>query len=213
MNENAARLVPALCAFLTVIVTFGFGRRILGTRGALLGAFALTVMAGFVHCGRYLILDSVLTFSASPLFFKSRFEGPCPRCSWWLASSVCCDSGCVMKKARRPGAAGSGDHRLRGAQPKSRSAHPGAVVPLRARDARHRGALVHRHQHARTGLPVRVRRRPPSSALPQSRLPRSADVVLPSGAARRLHALDAAGLSDRRFLLSRSAEVRASGPA
>jgi dolichol-phosphate mannosyltransferase len=99
MTEQAARLVPALCAFLTVIVTFGFGRRILGTRGALLGAFALTLMVGFVHCGRYLILDSVLTLFVTLSLFTAHeaVRGARFRRAWWIASSICCGLGVMTK--------------------------------------------------------------------------------------------------------------------
>jgi 4-amino-4-deoxy-L-arabinose transferase-like glycosyltransferase len=98
-SEQSARLVPALCAFLTVAGTFWFGRRILGARAALLSAFALTLMAGFIHCGRFLILDSVLTLFVSASFFTAHeaIRGERLRWSWWIASAVCCGLGVLTK--------------------------------------------------------------------------------------------------------------------
>src|SRR5207302_8594002 len=60
-NEWAARLVPALAAFGTVLATYLFGRSLVGPRAAFLAALALTGMTGFIQCGRFLILDSLLS--------------------------------------------------------------------------------------------------------------------------------------------------------
>jgi 4-amino-4-deoxy-L-arabinose transferase-like glycosyltransferase len=60
-DEWAVRLVPAAAAWLTIVVTFLCGRRLIGDRSAFLGALILTLSIGFTMCGRYLILDSMLT--------------------------------------------------------------------------------------------------------------------------------------------------------
>ncbi len=95
----AARLVPAGSAFLTVLFTFLFGSRILGTRSAFLGALIMSLSLGFVYCGRYLILDSVLAlFVTLSLFLayeavgRGRFQWP-----WWIASAVACGLGFLTK--------------------------------------------------------------------------------------------------------------------
>ncbi len=95
----AARLVPAGSAFLTVLLTFLFGSRILGTRSAFLGALIMCLSLGFVYCGRYLILDSVLTlfvtlslFLAYEAIGRGRF-----RWSWWIASASACGLGFLTK--------------------------------------------------------------------------------------------------------------------
>lgn len=99
VSEGAARFVPAGAAFLTVMATYAFGRRVVGTPGALLGAFALTLMGGFVHCGRFLILDGLLTlFVALALFtaFESVRDTRFCR-GWWIASAVACALGILTK--------------------------------------------------------------------------------------------------------------------
>src|SRR5207302_2855021 len=48
----SARLVPALSAFLTILATYFFGKQTVGTRAGFLAALALSLMAGFVECGR-----------------------------------------------------------------------------------------------------------------------------------------------------------------
>jgi len=60
-NEAAARFVPALAALLTVLTTFVLGRRLIGQRGAFLGALALVLMGGYVVAGRIVDIDRTLT--------------------------------------------------------------------------------------------------------------------------------------------------------
>src|SRR5207253_4577755 len=98
-NALAARLVPALAAFLTVLATFVFARRSLGTRTAFLAALALTLMAGFIQCGRIVILDSLLTFFVAVSLFMAleAVRGERLRRGWWLASAVSCGLGVLTK--------------------------------------------------------------------------------------------------------------------
>jgi 4-amino-4-deoxy-L-arabinose transferase-like glycosyltransferase len=95
----AARLVPATAAFLTVLATFAFGRRFAGSRAAFLGALALTLMAGFLHCGRFLVIDGLLTLlvSLSLLTGHEAVRGGRLRAGWWVASAVCCGLGMLAK--------------------------------------------------------------------------------------------------------------------
>jgi 4-amino-4-deoxy-L-arabinose transferase-like glycosyltransferase len=98
-NAAAARLVPALAALLTILATYLFGRRMVGQRAALLGALALTLMTGFVQCGRILILDSVLSLFVALAFFTAReaVEGARLRWAWWLVSGLCSGLGVLTK--------------------------------------------------------------------------------------------------------------------
>lgn len=98
-TDQAARLVPAASAFLTVLLTFVFGARILNTRSAFLGALIMCLSLGFVCCGRFLILDSLLAlvvtlslFLAYEAVARGRF-----RWSWWIASAVACGLGFLTK--------------------------------------------------------------------------------------------------------------------
>lgn len=98
-TDQAARLVPAASAFLTVLLTFVFGTRILNTRSAFLGSLIMCLSLGFVICGRFLILDSLLAlvvtlslFLAYEAVASGRF-----RWSWWIASAVACGLGFLTK--------------------------------------------------------------------------------------------------------------------
>src|SRR5262249_14871458 len=56
----AARFIPALAAWLAVLLTYLWGRRALGPRPALLGGVGLCLSLGFVTLGRTAVLDSLL---------------------------------------------------------------------------------------------------------------------------------------------------------
>jgi dolichol-phosphate mannosyltransferase len=98
-NEWAARFVPTGAAFLTVLVTFAFGSRIVGARSAFLAAFALALMPAFVQCGRIAILDSLLTLLVGLSLFTAyeAIRGKQFRSRWWFASSICCALGVLTK--------------------------------------------------------------------------------------------------------------------
>ena len=57
-----------------------------------LAALALSLMAGFVECGRFLVLDSVLTFFVAGSLYTAyeAVRGSQVRRSWWVASAVFC---------------------------------------------------------------------------------------------------------------------------
>src|SRR5579884_3561732 len=95
----AARLVPALAAFLTILATFWFSARPFGSRAGTLAGLALSLMAGFVECGRFLIIDGVLTLLvACALFagYEAVRTGQWRR-GWWLTSAICCALGVLAK--------------------------------------------------------------------------------------------------------------------
>ncbi len=58
----AARLVPAAAVHGTVLVTYLFGRRLVGERAAVRGAVLLALTPGLAGMGRLLVLDGLLTF-------------------------------------------------------------------------------------------------------------------------------------------------------
>jgi dolichol-phosphate mannosyltransferase len=95
----AARLVSALAAWLTVLVTYWLGRRMIGTRAAFIGALALLAMTGFVLAGRILGLDGTLTLwvTLSALLAHEALRGPRVRWGWWLGAALCCGLGVLTK--------------------------------------------------------------------------------------------------------------------
>jgi dolichol-phosphate mannosyltransferase len=87
----AARLVPALSAFLTILATFVFAARAVGLRAGFLAGLALALMAGFVQAGRFVLTDGVLLgWEALALFTAyEAVRGRRLRTGWWMASAVC----------------------------------------------------------------------------------------------------------------------------
>lgn len=98
-TDQAARLVPAASAFLTVMLTFLFGTRMLSTRSAFLGSLVMCLSLGFVICGRFLILDSLLALVVTLSLFLAyeAVAGGRFRWSWWIASAVACGLGFLTK--------------------------------------------------------------------------------------------------------------------
>ncbi|MEZ6053688.1 MAG: glycosyltransferase [Planctomycetaceae bacterium] len=98
-TDWAARLVPALSAWLTVVVTYLFGCRLLGRTSAFLGTMTLTLSFGFVACGRFLILDSLLAFLVVSSLFAAHEAVSRERLQWgwWLASAFLCGLGVLTK--------------------------------------------------------------------------------------------------------------------
>lgn len=99
IHEWAARLVPAVAVHLCILMTYAFGRRHLGERGALWGAVFLALAPGFVGMGRLLILDGVLACCIALGVFAG-FEAMRGRRlapGWWLLSAVACALGILAK--------------------------------------------------------------------------------------------------------------------
>lgn len=105
VHETAARLVPALAAFLTIAATMWFGTRNFGSRIGLLSGGVLLLSAGFAFASRYLLLDGVLSlFVCMSLFTAYEAirggvvqagrstvgQAAKVRLGWWLASGVFC---------------------------------------------------------------------------------------------------------------------------
>src|SRR5579871_2266956 len=61
VSESAARLVPCVAAFLTVLIAFGWAKRSVGTRAAFLGSAMLCLAPRFVQLDRMLTPDCLLT--------------------------------------------------------------------------------------------------------------------------------------------------------
>lgn len=99
IGEATARLVPALAACLTILSIYVFGARIVGTRPAFISALALTVTESFVQAGRFVILDSLLTFFVTVALFLAHEAVRGQRLHWrcWIASALCCGLGVLTK--------------------------------------------------------------------------------------------------------------------
>ena len=62
-GEAAARVVPAVCALLTVLATYLFGRALLGREAAFLGALVLATSFEFFWVARRALIDMPLTLA------------------------------------------------------------------------------------------------------------------------------------------------------
>lgn len=99
VHETAARLPSMLSAFLTIVVVFSLGSRIVGRRAAWLGAMSLVLCGGFVLAGRFLILDSMLAFFTTLCLFSGYIavrHGD-HRWAWWMLSGAACALGVLTK--------------------------------------------------------------------------------------------------------------------
>ncbi|WDQ16468.1 phospholipid carrier-dependent glycosyltransferase [Rhodopirellula sp. P2] len=98
-HETAARLPSLLAALLTVVVTFSWGSRIVGQRSAWLAALSLVLCGGFVLAGRFVILDSLLTFFTTACMLSGYIavRGQRHRWAWWMISGIACALGILTK--------------------------------------------------------------------------------------------------------------------
>lgn len=99
VHDWAARLVPAMAVHLCVLLTYVWGRQLLGERPAFWGALILTVAPGFVTVGRLLLMDGLLALWVT-LGWYAGFEAVRrEELSWgyWLAAAVACGLGVLTK--------------------------------------------------------------------------------------------------------------------
>jgi dolichol-phosphate mannosyltransferase len=94
-----ARLVPALAAWFTVLATYAWARRALGSRPAFLGALGLCLTGGFVVAGRTIVLDSLLTACVAASWYAAHraVSDVVLRWRWWLGSALVCGLGVLGK--------------------------------------------------------------------------------------------------------------------
>jgi hypothetical protein len=99
VHDWSARLVPALAVHGCILLTYAFGRRILGDRSAFWGALLLSLAPGFVSIGRLLILDGLLSFCVTLAVYAAyeAVRGDRLRPGWWLLSGVACGLGILAK--------------------------------------------------------------------------------------------------------------------
>ncbi|MFO0802022.1 MAG: glycosyltransferase family 39 protein [Gemmataceae bacterium] len=99
VSPESARLVPALCVHLTILLAYLLGRRSLGERAAFWAAMLLTVAPGFVGVARLLLLDGLLVFciATSVLCGFEAVRTGRLKLGWWLAAAVASGLGFLTK--------------------------------------------------------------------------------------------------------------------
>ncbi|MFN0054295.1 MAG: glycosyltransferase [Planctomycetales bacterium] len=98
-HEYSARLVASLAAIGTVLCTFWIGRGLVGLRAAWLGGLLQLACIGFVLCGRFLFMDSLLTLftTISVLAGYAATRGAALHPGWWSLAAVACGLGTLTK--------------------------------------------------------------------------------------------------------------------
>jgi len=99
VNESSARLVPAVCVHLTILLVYLLGRRSLGERAAFWAALLLCVAPGFVGVARLLLLDGLLTLciTTSVLCGFEAVRSGKMKWGWWIAAAVASGLGFLTK--------------------------------------------------------------------------------------------------------------------
>jgi 4-amino-4-deoxy-L-arabinose transferase-like glycosyltransferase len=99
VSPESARLVPALCVHLTILLVYLLGRRSIGERAALWAAVLLAVAPGFVSIARLLLLDGllVLCVTTSVLCGFEAVRTGRLKPGWWIASAIASGLGFLTK--------------------------------------------------------------------------------------------------------------------
>jgi 4-amino-4-deoxy-L-arabinose transferase-like glycosyltransferase len=90
VHDWAARLVPAFAVHGTVLLTYLFGRRMLGERAAFRGSLLLSVAPGLASMGRLLTPDALLTFWVTLALFAGNR-------GWRTFGAIACGLGVLTK--------------------------------------------------------------------------------------------------------------------
>ena len=100
VHDWAARLIPGIAGALTVLLTYLWGRRVVGERVGLCGALLLCLSAGFVYRQRMLNMDSLLCLWVTAALVAAHtalMDRSGLRRGWWLAAAVACGMGLLTK--------------------------------------------------------------------------------------------------------------------
>jgi dolichol-phosphate mannosyltransferase len=99
VNDWAARLVPCVASFLTVLVSYFWASRTIGMRTALTGAIILCLSARYVYLGRMLTMDGLLALWVVSAWATGHVAAQRATLAWgwWLFSAVLCGLGILTK--------------------------------------------------------------------------------------------------------------------
>jgi dolichol-phosphate mannosyltransferase len=99
VHDWAARLVPSSAGFLTVALTYWWGKRAFGDRAALCSALLLCLSVRFVYLGRLLTMNSLLALwvLAGLATAHQALRGPSLNRGYWIASALACGLGGLTK--------------------------------------------------------------------------------------------------------------------
>src|SRR4051794_24055930 len=99
VHDWAARLVPALAAVATVLVTFAWGTRAAGPWAGFVGGLVLCLTPRFVYQARMLTLDGLLSLWVAAALAAAYLAVTGGRLRWrlWLLSALACGLGLLTK--------------------------------------------------------------------------------------------------------------------
>jgi dolichol-phosphate mannosyltransferase len=100
VHDWVARLVPGLAGVLTVLLTYWWGRRVVGERAGLCGALVLCLSAGFVYRQRMLNMDSLLCLWVTASLASAHaalMAGPALGRRGWVLAALACGLGLLTK--------------------------------------------------------------------------------------------------------------------
>lgn len=97
VHDWAARLVPGLAGFLTVLVAYLWGRRVAGERAGLLGALVLCLSGRYLYLGRMLTFDTLLCLFVTASLASAHAYLLCGSRRWWVLSAGLCGLGILTK--------------------------------------------------------------------------------------------------------------------
>lgn len=99
IHDWTARLVPSSAAFLCVLVTYAWGKRMAGPRAAFAGAMMLCLSPRFAQMARMLTTNGLLTLCVISALAAAHgaLAGPRIRWRWWLLSALACGLGLLTK--------------------------------------------------------------------------------------------------------------------
>jgi dolichol-phosphate mannosyltransferase len=99
VSEASARLVPALSAILTVVITYALGARLVGYAAAWLGSLSMLSCFGFLISGRFVFIDTVLTCCTTVSLLTGYLASREAKVKLWLwsLSAAACALGILAK--------------------------------------------------------------------------------------------------------------------
>ena len=99
VSDRSARLVPGVAGLLLVLVTYLWGRTVLGERAGLCGGAVLCLMPELIYRGRMLSFDILLALWVTAALAAAHvaMAGPRFRPGFWLMSALACGLGILTK--------------------------------------------------------------------------------------------------------------------
>jgi dolichol-phosphate mannosyltransferase len=99
VSDWAARLVASGAGFLTVVITYLWGRRVAGPRAGFLAGHILCLTVRYIYLARLLTMDTLLCLCVTAALAAAHVavHGATFRWRWWLVSAVACGLGMLTK--------------------------------------------------------------------------------------------------------------------